>query len=182
MRLGAAIAFGIAFLWLNGSALGQEFVFTKIADTNTLIPGGANNFQNLGQPVIDNNGNIAFTGCDDIDVQCGFGRRGIYLFNEIDGLSVVVDNLTPTPGGSSFFSFKRDNLSIDNGDVAFRAVAIDPNTNQNVLGLYARIGGQLVIIVEHGVTPAPDGAGTIKRYFPDDLQIHSDPYLFCTAV
>ena len=85
------------------SLLGAPFIFTRIADTSTTIPGDSIDFTRFGQPSLDD-GNVSFFAtAEELDGTAL--QKGIYEDN--DGtLGVVADLDTPVAmGGGEFFAF-----------------------------------------------------------------------------
>ena len=107
-----------------------------IADMNTPIPGGTGNFVNFPEewtcgvqlvhgtprhsPVIQN-GQVVFRG------QGASGLDGIYHWDGTS-ISIVADTNTPSPSGTGNFTRFLDQLSFDNGDLAFQAGAPHPSS------------------------------------------------------
>ena len=79
-------------LSLTHSGQATPFTFTKVADTNTPVPGGIDNFTLFGTPSLDN-GIVTFMG---YDFPGGAGR-----YTSVDGsLQSVPDTNSPTFGGN----------------------------------------------------------------------------------
>ena len=72
----------------DGIYLFKGTTLIKVADTNTPIPGGSENFAYFSTPVVSG-GNVAFWGSN-------AEQEGIYLFNGTT-LSKVADTNTPNP-------------------------------------------------------------------------------------
>jgi hypothetical protein len=127
----------------NGVYLSKNGSLTKIADQNSLIPGGSGQFLNMAQASLDG-GRVAFIGHGD-------GQQGIYVFSG-DTLKKVVDLNTPQPNGGGNFS----NLTLAqlrNGVVAF--VGFGP-TQQ---GIYTATLAGAVSVVADLNTHIPGGTG-----------------------
>jgi PEP-CTERM motif len=146
-----ATAIGLCFsLIAIAQANAASFTFTKIADTNTAIPGGTGNFIDFGNgaPSLDN-GNVAFWGA-------GTGQQqGIYT--NVGGiLNVVADRNTAIPGGTGSFTDSSFRLfpSLDNGNVAFST----SNLTTGQRGIYTNVGGVLNVVVDTN-TAIPGGIG-----------------------
>lgn len=122
------------------------YVFEKIADTSTSIPGGTGTFEKLGVPSIGG-GTIAFRG-DGLD-----GQQGVYAWT--DGvLRRIADRNTPVPGASGTFT-RFENPDFDGevsvsseGTVAFAAGF--PLER----GVYTNATGPLTALVEPN-SPVP---------------------------
>lgn len=141
---------------------GQLGIYTEIggvldvvADTNTPIPDGTGNFTSLNSPRVRSRspsgpsmggGRVAFIGTG------SSGQVGVYT--NIGGvLRAVADTNTPiTDGAGNFANF--DFVSTDGVNVAFLGLDdISP------VGVYAEIGGTLVVIADTN-TVAPGGTYT----------------------
>ena len=151
------IGWGAALVIAVPAALAAplEFTFTKIADTNTPIPGGTGTFTGFGvAPSIDG-GDVAFIGFGDP----GFTALGIY--STVGGTLGVVANLnTPIPGGTGNFTnlgSNFDNPSIDGGVVAFHG------TGTGQQGIYSKVGGTLGAVADLN-TPIPGGTGNFTGF------------------
>jgi hypothetical protein len=168
-----AVNAGIALsVMAGGQAEAVNFAFTKIADTNTPIPGGIGNFTSpaSGYPAafnvfsgsVDGN-NIAFQ---------GFGsnsQSGIYTSSG-GVLNVVADTNTSIPDGSGNFGFGSfgqsfgDTFSLDGDNIAFSG--LDSNTGQQ--GIYTSSGGVLNVVADTN-TPIPGGSGNFGFFFGPSL-------------
>jgi hypothetical protein len=95
----------------SNAALIDSVTFTKIADTDTAVPGGTGNFTGFFNPSISN-GTVTFYGANSSG-----GRSGIYIGNGT--LGVVADLTTAIPGGTGNFTSFGTAPSIFNGSVAF---------------------------------------------------------------
>jgi len=87
------------------------WTFTKIADSNTPLPGGMGNFAILDTTPSIEGGSVAFRNRD------ASGQEGIYI-GDGNSLTVTVAPNTPIPGGSGNF-FRFSSLSLNGGNVAF---------------------------------------------------------------
>ncbi len=117
--------------------------FTKIADTNTAIPGGAGNFSAFEGPSLDA-GNVAFLGLSPA------GKVGIYT--DINGLRVVANMKTAIPGGSGNFTDFGLSPSVDSGHVAF--LGLGKNQQE---GIYTDIDGLQVVADRKTTIPRTAG-------------------------
>jgi len=116
-RVSAAI---VLVGWLTaGAAAATEFQFTKIADSDTSMPGTGGSFGRLYQPAIDGDV-VAFRGADGTAFD---SLKGLYTAAASGGaLTVVADFATPVPGTMDGF-YSIDAASIDAGRVAFHGTA-----------------------------------------------------------
>jgi dienelactone hydrolase len=136
---------------------GLNWVFAKIADTNTYIPGGTGNFTDVGSPSINDNGNVVFWGVGD-------DHKGIYTYLG-STLGVVADTNTFIPqGGTERFTRFGSPVIDDVGNVAFWTAGDDRE------GIYTYIGGTLGVSVDTS-TPIPGGTGNFT-----DLSLPSLDY------
>ncbi|GAC1459847.1 MAG: hypothetical protein NVSMB70_05050 [Chamaesiphon sp.] len=140
-----AVAFTASFFvfgLLGEQAKAASFNFSKIVDTNDLIPGNSTqkfNF-NLNDIPAVNNGKVVFGTINP--------AASIWTANS-DGtnLTKVVDTNTPIPGGSGNFNgFYGAGYQINNGTVVFLGV----NNNGPIQGLYAvpSQGGAVTKVVD----------------------------------
>lgn len=159
--LSVATAVSITLSLLSQGEAGA-ITFTKIADTNTPIPGGSGNFSftPVGFPASFN----VFSGSVDDNTIAfqGFGpnsQSGIYT-SVGEELNVVVDTNTPIPNGSGNFGFGSfgesfgQTFSLDGDSIAF--FGLDSNSEQQ--GIYTSTGGMLNVVVDT-TTPIPGSSG-----------------------
>ena len=190
MRLGPIISMMVVGLLLSLPHTGQAlpFTFTKIADTNTSIPGGTGNFTLFGAPSLET-GTVTFTDFGPSG-QTGFysspiggplqatspptpggdmasfgldagGQLAIFTDEK-----VVANTSTPVPGElGTFFSFFGSSPSLDGGNVAFLGHSSSGN-----LGIYTDINGFLNVV-------ADTGSGNFL-YFTGDLSIDGEHVAF----
>ncbi|HXX33835.1 MAG TPA: Ser-Thr-rich GPI-anchored membrane family protein [Thermodesulfobacteriota bacterium] len=132
-------------------AVAHPFVFTKLVDTNTPIPGGSRNFTFFEYYAVSG-GNVAFQAGGD------GGQFGIYLF---DGarLTTVADYNTPIPGGSGNFTFfLSSNPVISASNVAFHG---EGGSQQE--GIYLFNGTTLSVVADINM-PIPSGSGNFTSF------------------
>lgn len=124
------------------------FNFIKIADTNTIAPGGATRFDDFDEPSLSD-GMVVFRGAP-------LGRSGI--FASVGGtLQVVADNATTTlPGGTDRFAFFGPHVSVSGGTVAFRGSGLTTPP-----AYFTATGGTLQLAVSRD-TPIPGGTGNFQ--------------------
>lgn len=126
------------------SAWAQTITFTKIADTDTPIPGGVGNFTGFGAITIDQ-GNVAF------DARGSSGQGGVYTL--IGGtLGVVADKNDAVPGGSGGTFLLIGGSWIDGTNVVFKGQGGGQD------GIYTDVGGALNIVADRN-TSVPGGMG-----------------------
>jgi hypothetical protein len=119
-----------------------EIAFTRIADTNTLIPGTTSTFAGFGTPSLSG-GEMAFTG--------GGGPISEGIYSTKGGLHTVVDTLGNFPGTpNQFRNFQGP--SFDGS-----TVALTGSTLAGDQGLLAG-NGSLQVIADK-TTPIPGGTG-----------------------
>jgi hypothetical protein len=128
------LALALLILALGPAQVTAGVVFTKVADTATLIPDGTGAFTSLGNPSIDN-GRVVFVG------NGAGGQTGIYEYYG-GKLTMRVNQNTSIPGGTGGFT-KFDIPSLDGADIAFQANGASKQT-----GVYLQYDGTLVKIVD----------------------------------
>jgi hypothetical protein len=141
----------LLFTILAGHSLAtaQTITFTKVADTDTPIPGGTGTFVGFGAASISGE-NVVFR--HDPSPSVG----GIYI--DIAGtLDVVADASTPIPGGTGNFGSFGD-PSISGTNVAFRGGEVDISE-----GIYIDVGGTLDVVADTS-TPIPGGTGNFNAF------------------
>jgi len=135
------------FVLVGTNALFAQITFTKIVDTNTLIPSGTGGFTQLDIPSIDGN-HVAFLGVGAND------QRGIYADN--GGLHMEVNTTTAIPGETeNFTTFGRP--VFDNGDLGF--LGFGPSGHE---GVYLK-SGQLAATADTS-TDVPGGSGKFADF------------------
>ena len=140
--------------WLSGTAptAHAAYTFTKVADTDTPIPGGIGNFaffQGNG-PALDQ-GVVVFIGFDS-DRQTG-------VYQWVDGaLSVVADTNTIVPGKSETFGGFGPWPSVDNGVIGVPGGVRISGVGRDVL---ATSSGGLLNVVAVGRETAVPGTGQV---------------------
>jgi hypothetical protein len=128
-------------LLLPAFATASEWVFTKIVDTATEIPGSLETFNNFTRPSFDGE-SVAFRGV-------GPTQFGVYT-NAGGALRVVADKNTMVPNGTgNFLSFSLD-TSLDSGAVGFEGFGIGGG------GAYAHMSGTLQVVADR-TTAIPSG-------------------------
>ena len=127
-----------------------------VADGNTPVPDGTENFAYLNYPSLDN-GSVAFIG---YQTPISALRQGIYT-NLGGSLNVVADYNTPIPGGTGNFdnfNFSRNPPVLNNGSVAF--VGYGSRFTQG--GIYTNLGGSLNVVADYN-TPIPGRGGNFNK-------------------
>ncbi len=149
MPLRSAILLLVLLLLSPVSAVAQTISFTKIADTQTEIPGAENEFFADFAPPSLERGGVVFTGTGDS------GTQGIYM-SAAGELEVVADTSTPVPGGSgeTFAAFGPGPSSL-----GFRGLS-----GGNSQGLYRLSQGELDVVVDT-TTPVIGGDGELYTNF-----------------
>ena len=198
MKLNLAISAMVLGVLLSLPHSGQAtpFTFTKIADTNTSIPGGTGNFTLFEVPSLDD-GIVEFTGFDSHG-QTGFytdaggllnmapsptsgadsaflgvdvsGRPAIYT--NVGGFqSLVVDTTTLIPSGLGNFDFFGSSPSFDGEYGAF----LGGNASGHQ-GIYTNLGGSLNMVADTN-TSIPGQLGNFF-YFTGDLSFDAGNVAF----
>ncbi|WP_239005404.1 PEP-CTERM sorting domain-containing protein [Gloeothece citriformis] len=154
----------LCFLWIPTT---QAFTplsvtFTKIADTNTLIPDGNGNFTGfgVGSAVIYNN-TIGFIGS-------GENQTGIYMSTSPGFLTKVADTNTPIPNdttnftgfGLGFFStpYNFGSLGIQDNKVVFNGYGETGN------GIYTGTDSGMLTIIADETTVIPGTSSTFTTF------------------
>ncbi len=88
--------FAIVVLGSLATAANAQFMFIKVADTQTLVPGGTGTYLSGFTALGVTNGRVVFHGGDGV-------TAGVYSW-EGGVITVVADNHTPVPGGGGIFS------------------------------------------------------------------------------
>ncbi len=151
-----AIATLSAGLALAAAPAVAQVSFTQVADTSTLVPGGAmsETFSAFGAPALDG-GQVAFQGFGTM------GQAGIYR-DGIGALGVVADLGTAIPDGTgNFMNFFFP--ALQGGQVAFNGSAFNASGPGLQQGVYRDVGGTLTRIADL-TTPIPDGSGTFSGF------------------
>lgn len=148
-------AFVITLLLISVSTFAERIEsisFTKIADTNTPIPNGSDNFTVLGNfgPSISNK-SVTFSGTS-------VTQSGIYVGENEASLSSVVDMTSNPPGSASLFSSFTLTSSISNGNIVFGGAA-----SGNPAGIYSKQNNVLSVIADRN-TSIPNGVGSFTDF------------------
>jgi hypothetical protein len=153
MRVTACLleaAWGVLLVTASTSA---QVNLTKIADSNTAIPGSTGTFAHFGDVSFDGT-SVAFAGS-------GSGQKGVYT-NAGGSLGVVADLNSTIPGGTDTFTdFAPWGTSIDGGVVTFEgsgAYLVGPPGPRET-GIYINAGGTLAVVADMS-TPVPGQTGT----------------------
>lgn len=147
MRLGRILLACGWFAAAPAAAAPLPWVFSKIVDTTTAMPGQSDAFSDFGTPALAA-GVVAFRG------SVGAELRGIYTGSG-GPLAVVADMSAPVPDGSGdFLDF--GNAAIDAGAVALRGFGAGQD------GIY-RGDGSLVAIADES-TAIPAGTGNFLGF------------------
>jgi hypothetical protein len=164
MHLSIASIMGIAFLWavlyaeVGSAAL--KVSFTKIADSNTVVPGAPSSFYRFSSffdPSIDD-GTVVFRAVANVVT-----FFGIYI-SEDGALDVLADRSTPIPGGGGTGKFTSlDIPSLSGSTVAFRGSSFR-SASSSQAGNYT-IEGDLVSVVADKNTVAPGGISPFNSFF-----------------
>jgi hypothetical protein len=134
---GARLVLLVLVALVPGAATGQGFVFQKIVDNDTPVPGGQGTFEDLDPPAIDG---------DEVAFRSGAPVTGIYKAS-IGGSAVrIADTSTtqPNTGGETFWGFGQfgEWPDIRNGTVYF--TGLGPTR----LGVYSGSGGGVSLVAD----------------------------------
>ncbi len=125
------------------------WVFVRIADTGTAVPGGAGNFSTLGSPSLGAAG-LVFSGRD------AASRKGVYAF--VDGnLTTLADTASSVLAGDGLFTDFGDLPTAGAADMAFRGLSATQD------GIYAGRPGMLTAVADRNA-PIPGGAGNFTSF------------------
>ncbi len=133
------------------------YVFVKVADTNTAIPGGTGRFVALGIPSVDG-GTVAFRADGE------GGQQGVYALAG-DMLTKVADLNTPVPGRATNFDFfgpvslPGDVSVASDGSVAFTGQTMGQR------GIYTNATGSLSTLVDDGALVPGNPGGRFGNFF-----------------
>lgn len=152
-------------------------VINVVADRNTPIPGGTENFGSFKNSSIDNNGNVTFIGDSLVSFYPNPYSGGIYT-NVGGSLNVIADRSTPIPGGiGNFGSFASISVDRQNGSVAFSASSSQSGINT---GIYTNVGGRLNVIADTS-TLIPGSTGDFNSFGTPSIDNGSVAFLANTA-
>jgi len=142
----------VALLCLYASGPAQaQFLFTRIVDTSTPIPGGSGDFLSFGSGLSISDGKVAFDGA-------GGMSKGIYLYSG-GKVQTVVDSTTfiPNGGGSRFSSFEAPSLS--SSSVSFYGAGGGTSS-----GIYTGGVSSAPQVVADTTTAIPGGSGNFTSF------------------
>lgn len=147
------LLFTLAIASLLPCCASAQWVYTKIADTNTAIPNGSGNFTSFDRPSILN-GVVAFNGN-------GNSQSGIYSSSG-GTLSTVADLSTAIPSGTGSFIGFASPVMQASGQTTFFGLG-----SSGQQGVYAQTGSLNKLIDLN--TAIPNGAGNFTSYGGWDL-------------
>lgn len=153
MKHTLAILISALFVFAPSLAEAGTRSFTKVADTDTTIPGGAGSFTTFDVPSLDG-GYVAFKG------QGSDSQDGVYTYIGTS-LAKVADTSTAIPSGSgNFTDFYA--LSLYGGNVAFNGVGSFQD------GIYTHIGASLAKVADTN-TAIPGATGNFTTFYDPSL-------------
>jgi hypothetical protein len=155
MKWLVCLAIGLCLVALASEGQAQTASFTKVADTDTPVPGSTGTIGRFGNPSISD-GHVAVLGG-----RSGGSALGIYSYAG-GSLNVVADESTPIPGGSGNFGGFND-PSIGDGNVAFRGSLA---SDGYMPGIYSQVGGVLNVVADTS-TPIPGGSSNFGGFSGD---------------
>ncbi|MCG8403966.1 MAG: HYR domain-containing protein [Phycisphaerales bacterium] len=136
-------------LW-NDHASAGTFVFDKVADTSTSMPGGGGNFSSLFDASISGD-NVVFFGSNS-----NFSQTGVYAKFGAGAVSLIANKSQPAPGGvGNFLLFQCPTISGNN--VIFIAKDSNANTGGSE-GLFSKFGASPIGVIANQSTPVPSGS------------------------
>lgn len=148
-----AVAFALGVLSANfSSAQDRTIRFTKIADTNTLVPPeNTETFSRFFEVAIDR-GDLSFVATSEL------GVTGVYAW--IDGSLVeIADQTTVLPNSNRLIRDLSDLASIDDGAVTFRA-----NSGAGPEGVYSGSGGDIEVIADFRTLAPPENVRRMGNF------------------
>ena len=154
--MGKIILALIMVLAWQSPALSVEWVFEKIVDTDTRVPGTAVTFLAFTLWPSQDDGNVTFYAS--YNDSGGDLRSGIYAYVNGD-LKVVVDDETQVPGSSDLFKSFDMHPSMDGTSVAFSGSRFP--VRDDAFGVYKEVSGSLQAVADSD-TPIPEGTGNFK--------------------
>ena len=158
-------------LFCSLPVLAQDlFTFTKIADSNTSIPGTTSGAFDVQRPFFDaviDGDSVVFIGSGS---ENGQRISGVYL--ERGGiLSRVADTRTLMPGTDEVFD-GYDRVFVDGETVAFSAIVVSPP----LAGVYRATGGGPLEIIADSTTPIPGDSVNFRNF--GDVAVAGEDLLF----
>ncbi len=148
--------FAILAVDLSGEEI--SVTFSKIADTNTPLPGGTGNFRIFEYWILNDNV-VAFIAWGD-DIQ-----HGVYWWTN-GHLDVVADRNTPIPDGIGAFTNFGD-IALDNRVIAFNGHRSGLDYQD---GIYTYDGDSLCKVADRNTT-IPNGHGTFRAFHSTDINV-----------
>lgn len=160
---GARLVLLVLVSLVPGAVAGQGFVFEKIVDDDTPVPGGQGTFEDLDPPAIDG---------DEVAFRSVGIETGIYKAS-IGGSAVrIADTSTTQPdtGGETFSEFGQfsERPDIRNGTVYFTG------RGPTRLGIYSGSGGGVSLVADDA-TALPGAPGPLA---PSGKPSHDDQTVF----
>lgn len=138
----------------------------EVARSGDSAPGSSGAFSGIGStPSMNASGQVAFvSGLDVNTTGAGGNDTGIYLYDDLSGLEVLVDSNTALPGGG-FFQGIRDRWELnDDGQVAVIVDVRDvPATRDRGIFRFGSGGAQAIAMEGDAV---PGGEGTFFDFGP----------------
>ena len=147
----------------------SDFVFTKVADTGTTVPGTGQHFSSFAAAAFDGQ-QVVFHA-----TKSG-GGQGIYLWD--GSIEPVADSSTTIPGAGGNFNRFRE-VSIDEGNVTFFG------GNASREGVYTTLGGTLRRVVDSTMS-TPNSSATYDPLWTQtdsalDLTLHGNEIIFSAS-
>ncbi len=151
-----AAAIGVASLPVAAHAQSNLFTFTKVADSNSPLPGGAGLYGGTEGPPAIGDGRVAFWAYNDIG-------EGVYMAMINGAFMRVADTTTPMPGPAvPFEGF--DYVSFDGGRVLFTGWGSDDDNDYE--GIYRFENGAINRIADLNTQVPGRTGGFLEFYGP----------------
>jgi len=127
---------------------------SRIVGFGDLVPGTSTSFTSFGDPIIDDQGNVAFVA----RVGAGFENQRIFLHMAKSMLTIAQTGVTAPGTGGNFKALGQHGLALNKAEtIAFVATFDGPSAGE---GIFAYSNGMLTPVVLHG-QPAPNGQGQV---------------------
>lgn len=164
-----SVATGLIATLLTGTnAWAIGFTFTKVADTNTLIPGRTELFGGFGNPDISN-GIVAFSGGTSSSSD---KSQGVFKF--LDGELSIVADFDDLPPENAFPTRPYTSTSISGETIIFSYIASSASGAPFSSPIYASVGSELELLFEANT----QSSDVLPRSFINSSQIDGEKVLF----
>ena len=167
----------VAFLFLSSAAVlchAMEFVFTKVVDTDTRIPGREDTFAKFSTPSLDGDDLVFFAaGKVDVDLDDHFLQQGIFAHLD-GGLITIADEATEVPQGLGRFEAFTQGSGLPEPSIHDRKVVFRAFGENGQDGIYTWEFGALAVVVDRE-TVAPGGSANFQAFI-------GSPYIYDSEI